>query len=150
MTDIGFYHLERSPLERALPKLLEKVLDAGKRAVVVAGSEERVEALNAALWTYDQGSFLPHGSARDGNAAEQPIWLTAADDNPGEAEILVLTDGAVSDRVGGYERCLEMFDGKDEEAVASARARWKSYTDAGHAVTYWRQTDRGWKKADGV
>ena len=150
MTDIGFYHLERSPLERALPKLLEKVLDAGKRAVVVAGSEERVEALNAALWTYDQGSFLPHGSARDGNAAEQPIWLTAADDNPGEAEILVLTDGAVSDRVGGYERCLEMFDGKDEEAVASARASWKSYTDAGHAVTYWRQTDRGWKKADGV
>lgn len=148
MTDIGFYHLERSPLERALPKLLEKVLDAGKRAVVVAGSEERVEALNAVLWTYDQGSFLPHGSARDGNAAEQPIWLTAGDDNPGEAEILVLTDGAVSESVGGYERCLEMFDGKDEEAVAAARSRLKSYTEAGHSVTYWRQTERGWEKSE--
>ena len=150
MTDIGFYHLERSSLERTLPRLLEKVLDAGKRAVVVAGSEERVEALNAALWTYDQGSFLPHGSARDGNAAEQPIWLTAGDENPNEAEILVLTDGAHSDHVDGYERCLEMFDGRDEAAVAGARARWKAYTEAGHAVTYWRQTDRGWKQADRV
>ena len=56
MTDIAFYHLTRSPLEAALPKLLEKTLDAGKRAVVVAGSEERVENLNNALWTYSQGS----------------------------------------------------------------------------------------------
>jgi len=49
MTEIGFYHLQRSPLERALPKLLEKVLEAGKRAVVVARSDERVEQLNGIL-----------------------------------------------------------------------------------------------------
>ncbi len=141
---MGFYHLERSPLERALPKLLEKVLDAGKRAVVMAGSGERVDALNAVLWTYEQGSFLPHGSAADGDAAEQPIWLTAADENPNGAEILVLTDGAVSDRVGDYERCLEMFDGKDEAAVAAARERWAAYRESGYDTTYWQQTERGW------
>lgn len=146
MTDVGFYHLDRSPLERALPKLLEKVLEAGKRAVVMAGSEERVEALNAALWTYEQGAFLPHGSAADGNAAEQPIWLTTEDENPNAAEILVLTDGAASDRMADFERCLEMFDGKDEAAVAAARTRWKAYTSAGHGVTYWQQGTRGWEK----
>lgn len=146
MTEIGFYHLERSPLERALPKLLEKVLDAGKRAVVMAGSEERVEHLNAVLWTYHPGSFLPHGSAADGNAAEQPIWLTVADENPNRAEILVLTDGAVSDRVDAFERCLEVFDGKDEAAVAAARGRWAAYRDGGHGVTYWQQTERGWEQ----
>ena len=83
MTQIGFYHLTRSPLEQALPKLLDKALAAGYRAVVLAGSSERVEALSDRLWTYEPESWLPHGSAKDGDAALQPIWLTATDENPG-------------------------------------------------------------------
>ena len=149
MTDIGFYHLTGSPLERALPKLLEKVHAAGARAVVMAGSEERVEALCALLWTYHQDSFLPHGSARDGDAPEQPIWLTADDHNPNGATVLVLTDGASSAHVGEYARCLEMFDGGDAGAVAAARERWRAYADSGHALTYWQQTERGgWERKD--
>lgn len=147
MTEIGFYHLQRSPLEVALPKLLEKVLEAGKRAVVMAGSDERVDALNAALWTYRPDSFLPHGSAKDGHDEAQPIYLSTSDENPNGAEILILTDGATSDRFADYERCLEMFDGRDEHAVEAARARWKSYKAAGHGVVYYQQTDRGgWEK----
>ena len=87
MTDIGFYHLQKWPLERALPKLLEKVLETGKRAVVIAGSEDRVEALNGLLWTYNPNSFLPHGTSRDGNAADQPVWLTTEDENPNGADV---------------------------------------------------------------
>jgi DNA polymerase-3 subunit chi len=147
VTDIGFYHLLATPLERALPKLLEKVLDADMRAVVITGSAERVEALNATLWDYDPNSFLPHGSAEDGFAPEQPVWLTAADENPNGAQVLVLCDGGGSDRIGDYKRCLDMFDGADDEAVAAARNRWKAYKEAGHTVTYWQQTDRGgWEK----
>ena len=96
MTDINFYHLQRSALEQALPKLLEKIIQAGKRAVVMARSEQRVDALNALLWTYDPNSFLPHGSKADGNAAEQPVWLTIEDENPNAATVLVLTDGAAT------------------------------------------------------
>ncbi len=72
MTEIGFYHLTRTPLERALPQLLEKIHGSGARAVVMTGSAERVDALNAALWTYEAASFLPHGAARDGDAAIAP------------------------------------------------------------------------------
>ncbi len=53
MTEVGFYHLLTTPLEKALPGLLVKALDGGMRAVVLAGSDERVEALCAALWTFD-------------------------------------------------------------------------------------------------
>ena len=101
MTEIWFYHLQRQSLEEALPALLEKVLVAGARAVVMLGSEERVEAVNLRLWTYDDRGFLPHGSARDGFPAEQPIWLTVQDENPNGAKILVLADGACSAKVGG-------------------------------------------------
>jgi DNA polymerase-3 subunit chi len=147
MTDIGFYHLTRTPLERALPRLLEKVVETGARAVVIAGSSDRVEALNSVLWTYDQGSFLPHGSARDGGPEDQPIWLTTADENPNGATVLVLAEGAQSAAVGTYARCLDMFDGNDANAVAAARERWRAYAAAGHALTYWQQNARGgWEK----
>ena len=147
MTEIRFYHLQRTALEAALPPMLEKTLERGQRAVVVAGSEERVEHLADHLWTYSEGGFLPHGSARDGNAALQPVWLTTADENPNEAQVLFLTDGASSPRVADYQLCVELFDGNDEAVVQAARARWKTYKDAGHALTYWQQSTAGrWER----
>jgi len=151
MTEIAFYHLERSTLEQALPALLEKTLKAGKRALVLAGSEARVEALAGHLWTYAPDSWLPHGTARDGSPEDQPVWLAAADENPtlnpNGAEFLFLTDGAASAGLEAFERCFELFDGRDEAAVVAARDRWQEYKAAGHDLTYWRQgANGGWEK----
>ena len=143
MTDVAFYHLQKSTLETALPRLLEKTLAAGKRAVVMAGSVQRVEALAVHLWTYDPAAWLPHGTAQDGSAEDQPIWLTDRDENPTGATFLFLTDGADSARIDAYERCFDLFDARDPEAVEAARARWAIRTSAGPNVTYWQQTDRG-------
>ena len=147
MTQIGFYHLLHTPLEAALPRLLSKALDQGMRALVMAPSPERVQALDGVLWTYDQGSFLPHGTAREGRPEEQPVYLTATEENPNGASLLVLTDGVDHGFMGAFERCLDMFDGNDAEAVNFARARWKRLQDAGHDLTYYQQSDQGgWEK----
>jgi len=147
MTQIGFYHLLNTPLEAALPRLLSKAVEQGMRALVMAASAERVKALDGALWVFDQGSFLPHGTAREGRAEAQPIYLTATEENPNGAGLLVLTNGVAPSFVGEFERCLDLFDGKDDAAVTAARARWKRLADAGHELTYWQQTDRGgWQK----
>lgn len=147
MGEIWFYHLQRRSLEQALPPLLEKVLQAGRRAVVMLGSEERVEAINTLLWTYDDRGFLPHGSVRDGFPAEQPVWLTTQDENPNGSDVLVLADGAVSAKTAEYARCLELLDGNDPAAVAAARLRWKCYAEAGHTVAYWQQDSQGkWER----
>ena len=143
MTDIAFYHLQRSPLEDVLPKLLEKTLDQGKRAVVMVGSDARVGALDALLWTFGEGSWLPHGSAAEGSEAEQPVWLTTNDENPNGATYLFLTDGARSDAVDTFERCFDLFDGNDAASLAGARERWKACQDADHRLTYWQQSSEG-------
>jgi DNA polymerase III subunit chi len=146
-TEVNFYHLTRSSLEQALPRLLLKTLQAGQRAVVMVGSTERVDALNTHLWTFDPGSFLPHGSAKDGDATRQPIWLTHLDENPNSAAFLFLADRARSDRVGDYARCFELFDGRDEAAVGESRESWRLYKTAGHSLAYWQQTESGgWEK----
>lgn len=146
-TEVNFYHLTRSSLEDTLPRLLVKTLQAGERAVVMLGSPERVDALNTHLWTYDQDSFLPHGAARDGEADRQPVWLTHLDENPNGAAFLFVADRARSEHVADFKRCFELFDGRDDEAVAESRERWKAYKAAGHTLAYWQQTaSGGWEK----
>lgn len=145
MTDIGFYHLTRSSLEQALPQLLTKTMQAGKRALVVLGSDQRVTSVDDLLWTFDKASWLPHGKTSAGDPSDHPILISTEEENANEATFLFLADGGTSERVADYERCFEIFDGHDDDVVASARARWKIYKDAGHTLTYWQQTERGWE-----
>jgi DNA polymerase-3 subunit chi len=143
LAEVAFYHLQRSPLEKVLPKLLEKTLAQGKRALVVTGSAARAEALAVTLWTHDPGGWLPHGTAQDGDPADQPVWLACDDANVNGAHYVFLTDGAALAALDGFERCFDLFDGNDPEQVAAARRRWQAAKAAGHPVTYWQQTDAG-------
>ena len=148
MTELLFYHLQRQPLERVLPALLEKSLERGWRVIVQAGSEERLEALDAHLWTYRDDSFLPHGTWRESEAAEQPILLTVGDDNPNGAAVRFLIDGApMPTELGSYQRIVLVFDGEDPDAVASARERWSEAKASGIPVTYWQTDEQGrWQR----
>src|SRR5260370_36848337 len=85
MTEILIDQLERQPLERVLPALVEKSLERGWRVIVQAASEERLEALDAQLWTFRDDSFLPHGTWGEAEASRQPVRLTREGDNPNRA-----------------------------------------------------------------
>jgi DNA polymerase-3 subunit chi len=147
MTDIQFYHLTSTPLERALPKLLEKAVQGGFRTLVLMESEAKAEAMNNQLWTYDPASFLPHGTAKDGHKESQPVYITASEENPNKADLLVVTDGSELELGESFRRVLDVFDGNDEPVVAKARARWKKYQGEGHSVSYVKQNDAGgWEK----
>jgi len=144
MTEMLFYHLQGQPLERVLPTLLERSLERGWRVVVQSSSEERVEALDAQLWTFRDDSFLPHGTYRESSAADQPILITVGDDNPNGAAVRFLIDGSpVPADAEAYQRIVLMFDGTDEDAVAAARARWTAAKAAGFEVTYWQADASG-------
>lgn len=147
MTEIGFYHLTRTPLDQALPRLLGRVLATGGRAFVLCGEQERVKALDAALWTAPEPDWLPHGLSGGADDALQPILLDTEDVAPGNgARFLFLVDGADSARLAGYDRVLDLFDGGDEGAVAAARARWAAAKAAGHTLAYWQQGPGGWER----
>ena len=152
MTEMLFYHLKGQTLEQVLPALLQKSLERGWRVVVQASSEERVDALDAHLWTWRDDAFLPHGTSRDVEAAEQPIVLTASVDNPNGATVRFLVDGAmIAVDAAGYERIVLLFDGEDPEAVEMARIRWTEAKAAGADVTYWRADESGrWQRQAGA
>jgi DNA polymerase III subunit chi len=149
MTEILFYHLKGRTLEQVLPSLLQKSLERGWRVVVQASSEERVEMLDAHLWTWRDDAFLPHGTWRDGQeASEQPILLTVDEHNPNGAAARFLVDGAsMPGDAASYERVVMLFDGDDPDALQTARARWSEAKAAGFDVTYWQIDEKGrWRR----
>jgi DNA polymerase III subunit chi len=148
MTEMLFYHLEHQPLERVLPTLLEKSLERGWRVVVQASSEERIEALDAHLWTFRDDSFLPHGTWREAEARSQPILLTVNPDNPNGATVRFLIEGAmIPEDAEAYQRIVLIFDGEDPDAVAAARERWRESKAKGFDVTYWQTDGEGrWQR----
>lgn len=147
MSALWFYHLERGDLEDTLGPLLEKCLARGWRAVVRGGAMERLEALDAALWTYREESFLPHGLVGRDVLTRQPIALTGLLDNPNNAKALFLVDGAALTAFEGYERACLVFDGRDEAALAAARGQWKAAKATGAELAYWKQNAAGsWEK----
>ncbi|TPO13624.1 DNA polymerase III subunit chi [Mesorhizobium sp. B1-1-5] len=147
MTDILFYHLTESTLEEALPGLLERSIERGWRAVVQTGTEDRRDALDQHLWIFRDDSFLAHATDREAYPTEQPILLTTGEGNQNAAQIRFLVDGATPPDLSGYERAVFLFDGHDAAQVEAARGHWKTMKEAGHAVTYWQQTqDRRWER----
>jgi len=147
MTEVYFYHLQNRTIEATLPSLLERSIERGWRAVVQA-SEDRVEALDAHLWTFRDDSFLPHGTDKETSAADQPVMLTSGPGNPNQAAIRFLIDGApLPEDASAYERIAVLFDGDDPDAVAMARERWSAAKAQGLDVTYWQPDDHGrWRK----
>src|SRR5215468_355663 len=150
MTEVLFYHLQNMSVETVLPPLLEKSLERGWRVVVQSTSPERVEALDAHLWTYRDDSFLPHATWRASDAEDQPIVLAVAEGNPNTANVRFLIDNAVlpvdSD---GYERMVLLFNGDDDEALSAARATWTDCKTRGFDVTYWQADEQGrWRRRE--
>jgi len=152
--EVWFYHLQRRPLESALPALVARTLANGWTAVIQATSPERLAALDDLLWTYDDQSFMAHGSARDGDGAMHPVWLTLETDNPNAASVRFFVEGAdavtalADETVRPKERAIIMFDGRDEDALNRARMQFRALREQGFALSYWRQNDEGrWEKS---
>ena len=147
MTDVLFYHLTETRLEDALPPLIDKSVERGWRVAVQTREAARRDALDAHLWTFREESFLPHGTKRDGNPAQQPVYLTMLEENPNGATVRFLVDGAEIPDLTAYARIVYLFEGRDTAAVARAREQWKGAKAAGCEVTYWQQSPEGrWEK----
>ena len=149
MSRIDFYHLQKQNLEDVLPKLIEKAYATGSKIKIKVGNEARVEFINSLLWTFDEEAFIPHGSKKDGFAKEQPIWLSSEDDNPNQAEMLFLVDGAKFNLSieNNYSRIFNIFDGNNEESLQQARDFWKEVSALGFEKNYFQQDDSGkWNK----
>lgn len=143
MTVVQFYHLTSTPLERALPKLMEKAYGAGLRTLVVAESNERIAQLNQLLWTYNPDSFLPHGSDKEPHSEDQPILLSSDLNQAPNRPLLCVTHPFMPEKPHCFERIIDIFDGQNAQELELVRQRWISYKNNGFSVSYFKQSENG-------
>lgn len=143
---VDFYHLSRSPIERVLPQIAEKVLADGGRLLVVAGEQSMRARLDEALWSHAPDSFVPHGRAGGEEDARQPVLIAEAPEPANGARYVALADGVWRDAALAFERAFHFFD---EEKIAAARLAWKALAEReGVERNYWKQNDAGrWERA---
>jgi DNA polymerase-3 subunit chi len=149
MPEIWFYQLQKRTLEQVLPNLIERTLQRGWRAAVQATTPERLAAIDDLLWTFADDSFLPHGSAAEGDPELQPVWLTLGPDNPNGAQVRLLLEGAdiAPFADSDYIRLIVLFDGRDDAGLEDARAQWKVLRQRNAKLAYWAETEDGdWRQ----
>lgn len=143
---VNFYHLTRTPLERALPRIAEKVLESGGRLLIVVEDAAMRGKLDQSLWAYRSESFLPHAQAGGPEDARQPVLIGAGVDAANGARNVALVDGMWRDEALDFDRAFHFFD---EDAIVEARIAWKALADREGVVrNYWKQDENGrWEKA---
>jgi DNA polymerase-3 subunit chi len=117
------YHYSVSSLEKVLPKLLEKVLTSNQKAVVIAASETELKMIDTFLWTFSKSVVIPHGTNEDGNAPLQPIWLTCTEENPNQAEVLVVIGDLKPSYIHTFEKALILRNNWPIEIIQWAKAQ---------------------------
>lgn len=143
MARVDFYRLTRDPVERVLPAIAMRILGAGDRLLVVAASAMQRQAIDAALWTLQPASFLPHGAAGSPDEEIEPILISGTLDAspPNRARLVALADGEWRDDALGFERVFLLFD---NSRIDDARATWRKLgATEGAEIHFWKQDDRG-------
>ncbi len=143
MADAFFYHLEGLAAEDLLPDLLQRGLARGMRMAVETPKPERLSALSARLWSFEDTSFLAHGMVGEPNPERQTIWLTAGPDDPTAAHYRFFFGGAFPADSVACERMFLLFNGDDETERNEARQQWRKLKSNGIQVKYWKKHESG-------
>ncbi|MDR3186920.1 MAG: DNA polymerase III subunit chi [Holosporaceae bacterium] len=143
--EISFYHTASGHLVSSLVRILEKIYVSGQRCLFCSPSEERVKAVDKALWTFSTNAFIPHGDKDFGFCDQQPIYLTSVGENPNGAVVQVLVDAFDYKSYGeNFERIFFVFE--DLSQAERAEMLYADLKNNSKNVNYWRQSTKGWEK----
>lgn len=116
-------------------KLCDKAASAGQRTYIYAPLAEQAAALDSALWSFRQGSFIAHEQLGAPLSAPLPAVLIGDAEPPVEYQaVMISLSRKVPAFFSRFERVLEIVDG-DAAERASSRERYKFYRDRGYELS---------------
>jgi len=144
MTQVSFYHLTKTSVDEALPKLLEKVLENDSKALMVVENNEEIPHYDKLLWSVGGTRLIPHGINGEGDEEMQPVLISEKIENNNKANFLVTIGKYDSEEFVGFERSLYIFNGNDKVELEFARNKWKGLKSNDKlTLKYYFQNDKG-------
>ncbi|MER5171480.1 DNA polymerase III subunit chi [Thioclava sp. GXIMD2076] len=142
-----FYHVTQSSVPEVVVNLATRALDQGWKIELRGTHPERMQWYDRSLWEMGgPEGFLPHGLSGGAYDALQPVLLSTSPMGEGRQAVLSVDGAAVTpEELDRHERVWILFDGHDHEALATARAQWKEFTQAGAKAQYWSEESGRWQ-----
>lgn len=140
MTQVDFYILDNpAPSARAHTacRLLDKAWDQGIPAYVHTDSARDSADIDRLLWTFKEGSFIPHSTLPCPPDNIAPILIGHAPDGPDDAaptRLLINLSASVPSFVDRFDRVLEIIDG-DQQRRQQGRRRYQHYKTNNYALS---------------
>jgi DNA polymerase III subunit chi len=141
---VDFYQLTRDPSHVVLPAIASKVMDEGRRLLIVSADMGQLKSISASLWSWKAESFLAHDRADKGDAGLQPILLSQSAEAENGARLVALADGEWRDEALSFDRVFYLFP---PQKTDEARSAWKALKDTeGVERRYWKQDGGKWRQ----
>jgi DNA polymerase-3 subunit chi len=136
MTQVDFYILgERAAGNRYLLacRLAEKIYHQGRRIFIHTVSAEEARHMDRLLWTFRQGSFVPHAMQEKTDPSMTPVIIGSNGEAGEEHDVMINLAPEVPNFFSRFERVAELID-KEPEIKAAGRARFRFYRDRGYPL----------------
>ena len=141
---VDFYQLTRDPAHNVLPVIANKVLEEGRRLLIVSNDAEQLKIISTALWAWKPDSFLAHDVAGQGHEAEQPILLSQTTNAENAARLVAMADGEWREEALAFDRAFYLFP---PDCTDQAREAWRGLKDNKDVERrYWKQDGGKWRQ----
>jgi len=139
VTRIDFYILDHAPGDASLTyacRLAEKAVAQSNEVLINTGSATDCSRLDDLLWTFSQGSFLPHrrlDSTSQPDAGEPVLVGCGQEPENGRWDLLINLASDVPSFFARFSRVAEVV-GADAQIKAAGRERFRYYRDRGYEL----------------
>lgn len=139
MTRVDFYILDQSSSEARLSlacRLAAKAVEQHLEVLINTGTETDAARLDELLWTFSQGSFIPHRRLDGPNDRDEGEPVLIGNDRvpeTGRWELLINLSLEVPGFFSRFERVAELVDAEPQNKAAG-RERFRYYRDRGYEL----------------
>ena len=137
MTRVDFYVLKESRPNARLGfacRLVEKIYKKGHNILIHVDDLKQAGLIDELLWTWRQGSFVPHELLESGQSPAAPVLISHDPElEPDQNQVLINLAEQVPLFFSRFERVAEIVD-QDEQTRQSARQRYRFYKERGYPL----------------
>jgi DNA polymerase-3 subunit chi len=135
MSRVDFYILSATgevARQRFACRLAEKAYRLDNRVHIHVPDPEAARRLDDLLWTFRDGSFVPH-ELQGAGERQAPVTIGCDAKSAERCDLLINLDDAVPESVGSFPRVAEVVT-SDDECKALSRQRFVAYREQGHTL----------------
>lgn len=128
-TLVDFYLLQGTniqSIQHFCCRLAEKAWKLGNTVFIRTEDEQHAQVLDNLMWTYSDGSFLPHATSNNALSTESPIIIGSKTAPAHTCDLIINLASDIPGQYNHYPRIAEIIN-ENETIKTKGRVRYSQY-----------------------